>query len=71
MAWANDATTRMDQGTLPLMPWVLFTANFDFHPPENRFSFVAYKAGMIQFVRRVCAERAIASGKAEPTVRPQ
>lgn len=51
--------------------WVRFVKPFNFRPPEKPQSHVAYKAGMVKFVRRICAEMAIAAGKAERTVRPQ
>ncbi len=51
--------------------WLLFLRNFDFRPPEKRRICIAYKAGMVKFVRRICGEQAIAAGKAERTVRPQ
>lgn len=51
--------------------WVRFIQDFDFHPPEWPTSFVRYKAGMVRLVRRVCAELAIAKGKAEPCERPK
>lgn len=53
------------------MPWVRFLSDYDFRPPEApRRICIAYKAGMVQFVRRVCADEAIAAGKAELTERP-
>lgn len=60
----------MGEGPLALMPWVLFTENFNFRPPEKPRCHVAYKAGTIAFVRRICAERAIEKGKAVPCERP-
>jgi predicted secreted protein len=53
------------------MPWLRFLADYDFRPPEApRRIRIAYKAGMVQFVRRVCADEATAAGKAELTERP-
>ncbi len=53
-----------------IMPWIKFTHDFDFRPPEKPRVCIAYKRGMVQFVRRVCAERALAAGKAVVTERP-
>lgn len=53
------------------MPWLRFLADFDFHPPERPQSTVAYKRGMVKFVRRVCAEQAIAKGRAVESQRPK
>lgn len=52
------------------MPWVRFSKNFDFRPPETPRVCIAYKAGTTHFVRRICAEQAIERGKAAPTTRP-
>jgi hypothetical protein len=52
------------------MPWVRFVDDFDFRPPERRRVCIAYKRGMVQFVRRVCADGAIAKGRAVETERP-
>lgn len=49
--------------------WVRFIADFDFRPPEKRRVCVAYKSGMVQFVRRICAVEAIKAGKAVRTTR--
>lgn len=51
--------------------WVRFLADFDFRPPEKRRVCIAYKAGMTQFVRSICAEQAIAQGKAVLIERPK
>ena len=50
------------------MPWVRFTADFDFKPRPTVT--IAYLAGDVRNVTRSCAAAAIASGKAERTVRP-
>lgn len=52
------------------MPWVRFLADFDFRPPEKPRCHVAYKTGMVQLVRRVCAEEALAIGRAVEVERP-
>lgn len=44
------------------MPRVRFTADFDYKPTPQ--STVGYLAGMEENVKRECAERAIAAGKA-------
>lgn len=43
---------------------VKFIANFDWSPPEKPRVTIAYKKGMVMAVRRVCADEAIAKGKA-------
>lgn len=44
------------------MPWLRFTANFDWSP---RYGVTrAYKAGMVQNVTRRCRDAAVAAGKA-------
>ncbi len=53
------------------MPWLKFSADFDFHPPERPVCTIAYKRGMVKFVRRVCGDQAIAAGRAELTQRPK
>lgn len=53
------------------MPWIKFSADFDFRPPEKPRVCIAYKAGMTEFVRRICAEQAIEKGKAVLTERPK
>jgi hypothetical protein len=51
--------------------WVRFTSDFDWRPPERKGTVtVAYRAGMTKYVRKACAEAAIAAGKAQPTDRP-
>jgi len=53
------------------MPWVRFIHDFDFRPPEKpKRICIAYKKGMVQFVRRCCAEKAIENGKALLVERP-
>lgn len=53
------------------MPWIRFSADFDWSPPayRNRVT-IAYKAGMVQLVTRACADKATAKGAASPTKRP-
>lgn len=43
---------------------VRFSEDFDFTPPENRQTLLAYKAGYAGPVRRACGEAAIKAGKA-------
>lgn len=47
---------------------VRFLADYDYKPTQG--TTIAYRAGMVQFVRRECAERAIGLGKAEPVDLP-
>lgn len=42
---------------------VRFIADFDYSPTKQIT--IAYKAGMVEFVRLECAQQAIAAGKAE------
>lgn len=53
------------------MPWVRFTSDFDWSPPEKpgRIT-IAYKSGMQVLVRRLCAQAAVAAGAAQ-TINPQ
>ncbi len=51
------------------MPWVRFTADFDFKP--KRAVTVAYRQGMVKMVPTPCATAAIAAGKAEATTKPE
>jgi len=51
------------------MPWVRFTAGFDFKP--RRAVTVAYQAGQVKLVTSPCARAAIAAGKAEPATKPE
>jgi len=52
------------------VPWVLFTSDFDWRPPEKKGRVtIAYKAGMKIFVRATCAADAIAAGAAEPSTK--
>ena len=47
------------------MPWVRFSQDFDYVPPERRgLATIAYKAGSKCNVTRRCAGMAIAGGKA-------
>lgn len=52
------------------MPWVSFTENFIFRPPENNQVSVKYKANTVHFVRQVCAAAAIKKGKAVAAKKP-
>jgi hypothetical protein len=52
------------------MPWVKFTGDYDFRPPEKPRVCIAYKSGMVQFVRRICAARALAKSRAVIVERP-
>lgn len=54
------------------MPWLAFTADFDFSPVAHggRVT-IAFKAGMRMLVTRECAEAAIAAGKAKRTISPR
>lgn len=52
------------------MPWVRFVKDFNFRPPERPQSHLAFKAGMASFVRKACAEQAIAEGKAVVIKKP-
>lgn len=46
--------------------WVRFTQDFAWSPPEKRGRvIIEYRTGMTLFVRRKCAEKAIAAGVAE------
>ena len=51
------------------MPWVRFTAPFDWHPKVGVI--FAYQAGQVKLVTRRCAAEALAAGKAEKTVNPE
>jgi hypothetical protein len=51
------------------MPWVRFTKNFDWQPPNVRWM-VAYKAGGRYLVKQVVAEKAVKEGKAVYVERP-
>lgn len=44
------------------MARVRFTADFDYRP--TKVSTIAYKKGMVETVRRECADQAVAEGKA-------
>jgi hypothetical protein len=46
---------------------VTFTKDFDWYPPEkNGRVHIAFKSGMVLFLRRQCAADAIAAGAATP-----
>ncbi len=54
------------------MPWVHFTANFDWSPPEfNGHVTTAYKAGAVTMVTTPCAIAALAAGKGEKATKPR
>ncbi|WP_296584233.1 hypothetical protein [Xanthobacter sp.] len=51
--------------------WVRFLRAFRWDPPERRGNTtIVYPAGAVLFVRRICAEAAVASGAAVITTRP-
>lgn len=50
--------------------WVKFLKPFNWRPPEKRTCHIAYKAGMVQFVRVCCGAEAIQKGKAVRCDRP-
>lgn len=53
------------------MPWVAFSADFDWYPPERNGRWMcAYKAGSILLVTTPCARAARAACKATPARRP-
>lgn len=54
--------------------WVKFVADHNFTPKEDPRVSIFYRAGMVENVRRQCAEEAIALGRAKrasPVRRPQ
>lgn len=54
------------------MPWVRFLRAFSWDPPERRGrTTIVYSAGSVLFVRRSCADAAIAAEAAVPTSRPE
>lgn len=53
------------------MPWLRFTEPFTFTPDEDRRVSVKYPAGYVGLVRRQCADKALAAGKAKLTVKPK
>lgn len=54
------------------MPWVQFLRRFPWNPPERRgLTTIVFPTGAVLFVRRRCAEDAIAAGAAVPTTRPE
>lgn len=46
------------------MPWVRFVRDFTYVPSLRRSVSIAYKPGMVLFVKRECAEQAILLGRA-------
>ena len=46
------------------MPWICFTQNYDWQPPDARWM-IAYKTGQIYLVKQAVAEKAIGAGKAK------
>lgn len=47
--------------------WVEFLTDYDWRPPEKPNSHVAYKTGMIVFVRRQCGRTVLSRGIAKPS----
>lgn len=52
-----------------LMPWVKFTKNFDWQPPNAKWM-MAFKAGTVRLVKQIIANQAIKEGKAVQAERP-
>lgn len=67
-----SALTGFRKAALPeaVTMWVLFSADHDYTPAEDRRATVAYKAGWRGSVRRECGEEAIALGRAEEVEAP-
>lgn len=53
------------------MPWVEFTADFNFVPEKQQMVSTEYKAGLVLLVSQECADRAKAAGKAKDTIKPK
>lgn len=54
------------------MPWVEFTADFDWHVPQyNGRVTVPFPKGARLFVTRACAEEALRLGRATRIARPK
>ena len=54
------------------MPWVRFTADFDFSPAaKHGHVTTAFKAGQVHFVTRECATLSVAAGKAKRASSPR
>jgi hypothetical protein len=53
------------------MPWLRFTADHCWTPPDERRVSKLFKAGTVEMVRKCCADEAIRLGRAEMTVRPK
>jgi hypothetical protein len=53
-----------------LMPWVKFTEQFDWQPPNVRWM-MSFGKGSTHLVKRSVAAKAIKEGKAVPVERPQ
>jgi hypothetical protein len=51
------------------MPWVRFTANFDWSPRRNVE--ISYKADCAYLVTTRCANEAVAKGKADKIRKPE
>lgn len=51
--------------------WIEFTSDYDWRPPEKPNSHVAYKAGMIVFVRKQCGLDAIAGDFAQASTKKE
>ena len=52
------------------MPWVCFTGNFDWQPPNVRWM-IAYRKGTTHLVKQEVADKAIRDGKAVAVERPK
>lgn len=46
------------------MPWVRFTARFDFQVKTKPHVVISYKAGSVMLVKQRCFDEALSAGKA-------
>lgn len=54
------------------MPWVHFTHDFNWSPPERNGRVVLmYRKGLTLFVRRVCADEVLRKHKGQLVARPE
>lgn len=54
------------------MPWILFVEDFDYYPSAFKGRYVfAYRKTTVALVTRECAVKAIGTGKAQLTERPE
>ncbi|PVM90666.1 hypothetical protein [Caulobacter endophyticus] len=53
------------------MPWVEFTARFDWTPPKDRRRTTVYRPGHMLLVTTPCATAAIAAGAAHRIATPR